>query len=244
MRLLAPLFSLSLLLGSGLSLAAEVSDDIGRQINAKLQLVNSSIQVVSVEESPIAGLYQVEITNGEMLYSSATGDNFILGAMYQVEDNRFVNLSEQRKQGMRAETLKGLSTDDMVVFSPKGEVKATVYAFTDIDCGYCQKLHSEMDDYNALGIEIRYLAFPRAGIGSNTYNQMVSVWCSDDRQQAMTQAKKGRSVAAKECDNPVAAQYSMGQDFGVNGTPALVLEDGTLMPGYLPAKELGRRLAL
>lgn len=244
MRLLAPFLSLSLLLGSAVSLAAEVSDDIGRQVNAKLQRVNSSIQVVSVEESPIAGLYQVEINNGEILYTSPTGDNFILGAMYQVEGDRFVNLSEQRKNGQRAETLKGLSTDDMVVFSPKGEVKATVYAFTDIDCGYCQKLHAEMEDYNELGIEIRYLAFPRAGVGSPTYNQMVSVWCADDRQQAMTKAKNGRTVAAKNCNNPVANHYSMGQDFGVNGTPALVLEDGTLMPGYLPAKELVKRLAL
>ena len=197
-----------------------------------------------MEESPIAGLYQVEINNGEILYTSPSGDNFILGAMYQVEGDRFVNLSEQRKNTQRAETLKGLSTNDMVVFSPKGEVKATVYAFTDIDCGYCQKLHAEMEDYNELGIEIRYLAFPRAGVGSPTYNQMVSVWCADDRQQAMTKAKNGRTVAAKNCNNPVADHYSMGQDFGVNGTPALVLEDGTLMPGYLPAKELAKRMAL
>ncbi len=242
MRLLAPLFSLALLACSTASLAADVTDEMTQQISAKLKIVNDSIQIRSIKASPIDGLYEVEVNTGETIFTSASGDHFMLGNLFEIQGNRFVNLSEQRKKGQRADTLKRLKTEDMVIFSPKGEVKATVYAFTDVDCGYCQKLHAEMAEYNELGIEVRYLAFPRAGVGSKTYNEMVSVWCADDRQQAMTLAKSGGTVPAKECDNPVAAQYALGQEFGVTGTPALVLEDGSLMPGYVPAAKLASYL--
>ncbi len=242
MRLLAPLFSLSLLAISSFSLAAPVTDAMTQQITGKLKVVNESIQVRTIRPSPIDGLYEVEVNTGETIYTSASGDHFMLGNLFEIQGGRFVNLSEQRKKGFRADTLKSLNKEDLVVFSPKGEVKATVYVFTDVDCGYCQKLHDEMAEYNAQGIEIRYLAFPRAGVGSKTYNEMVSIWCADDRQQAMTLAKSGGQVPAKICDNPVATQYSLGQDFGVNGTPALVMEDGSLMPGYVPAEKLASYL--
>lgn len=242
MRLRAPLFSLALLAFSSVSLAAEVTDEMIQQITSKLLIVNESIQVRSIQPSPIEGLYEVEVNTGELIFTSASGNHFMLGNLFEIQGNRFVNLSEQRKKGQRAETLKVLNKDDMVIFSPKGEVKATVYAFTDVDCGYCRKMHSEMAEYNDLGIEMRYLAFPRAGVGSKTYRDMVSVWCADDRQQAMTLSKAGRTIGARECDNPVAAQYALGQDFGVTGTPALVFEDGSLMPGYVPAAKLASYL--
>ncbi|MEH6472184.1 MAG: DsbC family protein [Halopseudomonas sp.] len=213
-----------------------------QQITQNLKVVNEAIQVRSIKPSPIDGLYEVEIDTGEIIFTSADGEHFVLGKLFQIQGQRFVNLSEQRKKGQRAETLKTLNTDDMVVFSPEGETKAVVYAFTDVDCGYCQKLHSEMAEYNGLGIEIRYLAYPRAGLKSRTYQDMVSVWCADDRKAAMTTAKSGGQVPIKECDNPVAEHYAMGSDFGVTGTPALVFEDGSLMPGYLPAAKLASYL--
>jgi len=214
------------------------------QIRSRLEAINPQIEVVSVSPSPIAGVMEVGLSSGETLFTSEDGEYFLLGQLYQAQASGFVNLSEQRKKGFRADALKALQTEDMVVFAPQGETKATVYAFTDVDCGYCRKLHSEMADYNNAGIEIRYLAFPRAGINSAAYNKMVSVWCADDRQAAMTESKQGHTVPAKTCVNPVAAQYELGQQFGVNGTPALVFPDGSLMPGYVPAERLAAFLAL
>jgi thiol:disulfide interchange protein DsbC len=242
MRLSAYALSLSLLAGSSFVQAAPVTEAMTQAITKNLKVVNQSIQVRAIKPSPIDGLYEVEIDTGEIIFTSATGDHFVLGKLFQIQGQRFVNLSEQRQKGERAVTLKGLSKDDMVIFAPSGETKAVVYAFTDVDCGYCQKLHNEMAEYNEAGIEIRYLAFPRAGLQSRTYQEMVSVWCADDRKAAMTTAKSGGQVPLKDCANPVADQFAMGSAFGVTGTPALVFEDGSLMPGYLPAAKLSAYL--
>ena len=242
MRLLTTLFTLALFGAATTASAAPVSDEMVKQISSNLRVVNDSIEVRKVKASPVDGLYEVEIDTGEVILTSATGEHFVLGNMFEIKGGHFVNLTEQRKKGFRADTLKTLDKGDLVTFSPEGEVKATIYAFTDVDCGYCQKLHQEMAEYNAQGIEVHYLAFPRAGIGSRTYNEMVSVWCADDPQQAMTLAKTGGRVEPKDCDNPVAKQYALGNQFGVTGTPALVLEDGSLMPGYVPAAKLAAML--
>jgi len=235
------LISATLLAASATQAVAAGSEE---QIRARLEAINPQIAVVSVKPSPIAGVMEVALNSGETLFTSENGEYFVLGQLYQAKGNSFVNLSEQRKKGFRAEALKALHTEDMVVFKPEGETKATVYAFTDVDCGYCRKLHSEMSDYLQAGIEIRYLAFPRAGVGSSAYHKMVSVWCADDRQAAMTESKQGHTIPAKTCDNPVAAQYDLGQQFGVNGTPALLFSDGSLMPGYVPADRLAAFLEL
>ncbi|MFT6915354.1 MAG: thiol:disulfide interchange protein DsbC [Motiliproteus sp.] len=237
MRLSAYLCSL-LLACSGSVLAAPVTEAMAQAITQKLNGFNQTIQIRSIKPSPIEGLYEVETDSGEILYSSADGQHFVVGKLFEIQGQRLVNLSEQRLKGTRAETLKGLNKDDMIVFSPQGEVKAVVYAFTDTDCGYCRKLHSEMDDYNQAGIEIRYLAFPRSGLQSETYQEMVSVWCAEDRKAAITTAKTGGQVPRNDCANPVADQYKLGVAFGVTGTPALVFTDGTLLPGYMPAARL------
>ncbi len=242
MRLSAYVLSVLLLAGSGSTLAAPVTEAMVQAITQHLKVVNQAIQIRTIKPSPIDGLYEVEIDTGEILFSSANGEHFVLGKLFQVQGERFVNLSEQRQKGQRAQTLKGLNKDDMVIFSPTAETTAVVYAFTDIDCGYCQKLHGEMAEYNRAGIEIRYLAFPRAGLQSRTYQEMVSVWCADDRKTAMTTAKSGGQVPFRDCVNPVAEQYAMGTEFGVTGTPALVFEDGSLVPGYLPAAKLSAYL--
>ena len=129
----------------------------------------------------------------------------------------------------------------MIVFGPD-DAKYTITAFTDVDCGYCRKLHSEMDKYNANGIRIRYMAYPRAGLNSESYNKMVSVWCADDRKAAMNIAKTGASIPPKTCDNPIAEQYALGQAMRIQGTPALILDDGDVLPGYVPADKLVKLL--
>jgi thiol:disulfide interchange protein DsbC len=114
--------------------------------------------------------------------------------------------------------------------------------FTDIDCGYCRKLHAQMEEYNANGIAINYMAFPRAGIGSRSYEKAVSVWCADDQQAAMTLAKAGSDPDPKQCDNPIAEQYQLGLSMGVSGTPNMMTQSGQLIPGYVPPEQLRERL--
>jgi len=125
----------------------------------------------------------------------------------------------------------------MLIFAPK-DYKYTVTVFTDIDCGYCRKLHAEIDQYNAKGIRVRYLMFPRAGVGSPSYQKAVNVWCADDRNQALTRSKAGETLEEKQCKNPVADEYALGQMVGVTGTPAIFLADGELVPGYVPADRM------
>ena len=131
----------------------------------------------------------------------------------------------------------------MIVYGPENP-KRYVTVFTDIDCGYCRKLHNEVPELNAAGIQVRYLAFPRAGIGSNSHNKYVSVWCNDDPQASLTKAKSGRPVAKATCENPIAETYRLGQQIGVRGTPMIIYDDGKITPGYLPSKELIKRLGL
>jgi len=141
---------------------------------------------------------------------------------------------------LRQKKLKAFEKEMIVYKAP--QEKHVITVFTDTSCGYCQKLHSEMADYNRLGITVRYLAFPRGGIKSATYNTMVSIWCADDQKLAMDNAKKRREIAPETCKNTVKEQYELGLFFGVNGTPAIILEDGSLKPGYLPADRLVQML--
>ena len=133
----------------------------------------------------------------------------------------------------------------MLVFSPPADrVKATVTVFTDIDCGYCRKLHQEVPELNRLGIAVRYLAYPRAGLGSDSYDKAVSAWCADNPRLALTEAKLGNEIETRTCANPVAGHMNLGAQFGVNGTPAVFYEDGTLQNGYMPALDMAERLGL
>lgn len=235
------------LLVSALALLLSVSalaESLEERIRERLEAINPRIQVEKVVPSPIEGLMEAHLGSGETLFTSPDGSHFVLGDLYRVQGDGFVNLSDARKKGDRVEALEALATEDMIVFSPEGETRARLYVFTDVDCGYCRKLHSEMAAYNDQGIEIRYLAFPRAGIGSSAYKQMVAAWCADDPQQAITRAKQGEKLPSASCANPVADQYRLGQAFGISGTPALVFEDGSLMPGYVPADRLAAVMEL
>ena len=177
-----------------------------------------------------------------MVYVTADGKHFIAGDLFKVEKGGFVNLAEASRQEMRKSLLPELKAEDMIVFAPE-EVKATVTVFTDIDCGYCQKLHLEVPELNRLGVAIRYLAYPRAGIGSVSYRKAATAWCADNPQNALTRLKNREQLDENVCaENSIAKQYSLGGRMGVTGTPALILDDGTLIPGYLPADTLARRV--
>lgn len=205
---------------------------------------NAKANITAVTTTEIPGLYAVEFRGGQVMYSGPKGEFVVDGTLYQVTEKGAVDLRKARLKPLRAEELAAIDKEQMVIFAPEGESKAVVYAFTDVDCGYCRKMHQEMADYNAAGIEIRYLAFPRAGVDSSSYQKMVSIWCADEPLEAMTKAKAGRSIASAQCENPVAEQLSLGGRLGVTGTPSLVTEEGDMLPGYLPAPRLVKALGL
>ncbi len=192
----------------------------------------------SVKPAPSGGLY--EVTYGpQIVYISADGRYLFKGDILDLKDHR--NLTEDQRSGARLKALDALGEDKMVVFAP-AKTRHTVTVFTDIDCPYCVKFHQQVGELNRDGIKVRYVAFPRAGIGSKSYREAVTVWCSDDRQQALTDAKAGRKLAQKSCDNPVKEEYELGRSFGVSGTPTLVLDNGDVLPGYVPARQLEKVL--
>lgn len=211
----------------------------------KLLLARPDLPVLGVKQSVLEGYFEVMMQGGMTLYMNATADYFIAGDLFFVEPDGIVNATEKNRTNQRKRLLASLDESEMVVFAPRPELtKATITVFTDIDCGYCRKLHQEVPELNRMGVAVRYLAYPRAGVGSPSYDKAVAVWCADNPPMAMTNSKAGKDVEMKSCVNPVAAQYSMGDAFGVTGTPAIVYEDGTLQAGYLPAADMVRRLGI
>jgi len=218
------------LVTSGIAHAADT--DVTKRLSDVLQETFKSAPD-SVAESQIPGLYQV-MYGTEIVYLSADGQYFISGDLLNLKTRE--NLSEVAQRGVRKQMVDAVEIKP-VRFEAKDE-KHVLRVFTDIDCGFCAKLHREMEQINAKGITVEYLAFPRAGVGSPSYDKIVSVWCADDQQDAMTKSKARQAVPSKTCDNPVKDHYQLGQGLGVNGTPALLMESGQLIPGYVPADRL------
>ena len=224
---------------SGLAMAETPED----RVRAGLATLNDRVAIMDVREIG-SGLFQVVLASGERLYTVEDGRFLLTGDLYEVSENEIVNLTEMQRNGERLAAIEALNPDDIISFAPTGETKKVVYAFTDIDCGYCRKLHDEVQDYTDLGIEIRYLAFPRAGVGSASFQKYVSAFCAADNKQSLTDAKAGREIPTLNCENPVAAQYELGRMLGVSGTPSLILDSGQMVPGYVPAADLARQLGL
>ncbi len=204
-------------------------------LKAQLEQVMPGVTVDNIE--PLGNnthLYEATI-NGEIVYFSEDWRYVFQGDVVDLKTRE--NITENKRVSLRKEALASLDEADLIIYEPK-KTEHTLTVFTDIDCGYCRKLHQQMDKYNDLGIRIRYMAFPRAGIDSEAYDKAEDVWCSDDRKQAMTDAKNGKQVDSDSCTTPVKAQYEMGRRLGVNGTPALFLESGEMLPGYVPPKRL------
>ncbi|GLR72705.1 bifunctional protein-disulfide isomerase/oxidoreductase DsbC [Agaribacter marinus] len=210
------------------------SKEFTNSLGQKLKL-----RIDAVADSPIPGLVQLYTDRG-LFYASDDGKHFLQARVYNVE-NSIVDVTENALKDMRMSGM-GKFEDSAIVFKAKNE-KHVINVFTDATCGYCRKLHNEMDQLNDLGITVRYLAFPRAGVGSSVYNDAVSIWCSKDPQDAITRAKAGETVASAKCENQVAEQYNFGKQIGVNGTPNIVFPDGSVVPGYQPAKTLAEALA-
>ncbi|MDB2410766.1 DsbC family protein [Pseudomonadales bacterium] len=233
------------LMVSQLSLVGAVAAKSGSdEILEKLKKARPDFQFGEVSSTPIKGIYKSSIANGPTIYLTADGKYFFAGDFFEVGAKGLVNLGEKEMEKDRAVALSKLHLDDLVIFSPS-ETKAYVYVFTDVDCYYCQKLHQEMPALNELGIEVRYLAYPRAGIGSPSYRKIASAWCADNPTESLTKLKNGEDISDNVCDpNPVAEHFRLGGQLGVAGTPALVTADGQLLPGYMPADKLAEALGL
>ncbi len=188
-----------------------------------------------IEPSPTSGIYTVAFGT-DIFYVTADGKYLFSGDMRELPTMR--NVSDETLQRIRKPLIEELAKVDSIDFPAKGESKHTITVFTDIDCGYCVKLHSGMDKMNELGISVRYVAFPRAGLGSSSYDKWVDVWCSDDRQKSMTLAKSGGKLPKGNCDAPVKEHMRLASKLGVNGTPAVFSEDGRQLGGYLPPKRM------
>lgn len=216
--------------------SAFASAELDQKAIAKIteKLTAMQIGVSSVSPFVVDGLYEV-LTNQGVYYVSENAQFLIHGTVYDL-DNGMEDVSEKSVVALRIAKLKAFEKD-MIVYKAPNE-KHVVTIFTDTNCGYCLKLHAEMADYHKQGITIRYLAFPRGGVRSGTYHSMVSIWCADDRKQAMDAAKSRHQVESKTCKNSVKEQYELGLFFDVKGTPAMVFEDSSLNPGYVPADQL------
>lgn len=214
-----------------------VADEAAQAVRDRLEALNLPITIKSVSPAPVEGLYQVVVEGGNLLYVSADARHVIQGAIFDVSGDRPRNLTAEVEAEHVRDIINDIPRDELVIF-PARETKTHVTVFTDIDCGYCRKLHEEVDELAKLGVEVRYAAFPRGGMGTPTAQNMESIWCAKDQQQAMTRAKSGQKVTPAQCDNPIAGQFELGRQVGVQGTPAIFLANGILVPGYKPAQAL------
>lgn len=203
-------------------------------VGQKLEELMPGMDVKDVKELGNTGMYEA-VVNGDIIYFSEDLRYAFRGDVVDITTRE--NVTETKRINLRQQALDELKPADLIIY-PSDDEKYTVTVFTDIDCGYCRKLHQQVEDYNEQGITVRYMAYPRAGIDSESYDKAVNVWCAKDRLKAMTDAKNGISVNSETCDNPVSAQYNLGGQMGVNGTPAIFLENGQIIPGYVPPVKL------
>ena len=200
----------------------------------------SGIDEDDIFPSDVDGWYTIR-KGAIIAYISGDGRYLLQGDLIDLADQ--VNLSEKDRNDARVKMMGSVSEDSVITFTPD-TVRHTVSIFTDIDCTFCRRLHNQIDEYMDEGIEVRYFLYPRNGPASPSWAKAEQVWCSDDRQEALTLAKLDKTFDSRECDSSiVSTHYSMGQDVGLRGTPAIVLEDGTLFSGYLPPKQLTEAIA-
>lgn len=231
------LAALALLLAAPAAMAetapkpADVRADIARRLDVKVE---------DVVPSPIPGLYEIR-SGSDVGYVSLDGRFYVDGDIFDMQTRD--NLTETRRQQGRLDLLSKIADADAIVFTPQGPVRHTLTVFTDIDCPYCRRMHSEMAELNRLGIRVRYLLFPRSGPGTDSWQKAESVWCSADRRDALTRAKKGEPVKAPACKTPIAEQYALGRALAIRGTPAIITDKGEYVDHYVPAAQLSEYLS-
>lgn len=216
--------------------AGAADDGLTARLTARLRTVLPDAAVTSVKPAPVPGLYEVML-GPTVLYMTPDAKFVIKGDLIDLDGR--TNVTDQRRTQARVEAFHALGDDSAIVFPASGgKARHSIYVFTDIDCGYCRKMHQEINQLNSAGVTVNYLAFPRTGLDSESYDKAVAVWCAGDRQAALTSAKSGKKLQGGKCTNPVANHFRLGEAIGVHGTPAVYSESGEELGGYIPAKEL------
>ena len=224
--------------GPAQPLAAKASSNPAADALARKALTSwePNVEINHVGAAPFAGFREV-IAGGQLVYVSDDGKVLLVGTALDTASRANLSDSSPALLRYRAELLKSVPASERIVFAPPN-AKYTVSVFTDVECGYCRKLHSDIAEYNKQGIAVEYLAFPRMGLGTPDHQEMQAVWCSANRQQALTDAKAGKKVAAKSCKDPVASEFEIGRKLGISGTPAIFTAEGRQVGGYLPPAQL------
>ena len=211
------------------------------RVREALLTLNPQMQIDYVGPAPMPGFHEV-IIGGQVVLVSNDGKYLVQGTVLDIAAKKELTQSSAALSRYRTDLLASVPAKDRIVFAPPN-AKYTLSVFTDIECGYCRKLHSEIAEYNKRGIAIEYMAFPRMGLGSKDHKDMISVWCADDRKRALTEAKEGRPVPQRQCrSTPVDMEYNVGQRLGISGTPAIFAADGTQLGGYLPPDKMREAL--
>ena len=223
--------------------SAVVSKDsnaaVVKSLQANLKASGIEESIISAVPTDMDDIYWVTAEGLPSFFTDKAGKHIIQGQIIAVGKEAPVDISAALVASTAQQALKAVNKKDMVIYPAKGATKAVVYAFTDADCGYCRKLHEEMADINARGIEVRYLAWPRS---EESVPKMEAIWCSEDRKAAMDQGKAGANVQAPSCANPVREHMALGAKLGVRGTPAIFTESGQQVGGYLPAAQLAEAI--
>ncbi len=224
------------------TLPAKAQQDAINFIRLTMASKVPTMQIDDIVPSEVDGIYEL-FADGEIYYITADAKYIFAGKLLGLSNgsenltNKSMALWNERQAPIRQQKIAAIAETDMVVFKAENE-KHVVTVFTDVDCGYCRKLHNEMEEYNDLGITVRYMAYPRAGKPSDSYDKLAAVWCSDDKQKSMTRAKNRQSVAAKSCKHPIDSHMKIVRDFGLSGTPAIITEGGQLIGGYVEPEKL------
>lgn len=213
---------------------AVAEEEQERLMKERLRQMFPDVDITAINATPLNGIYEV-VSGIELFYMSADTRFVINGDLIDIQEKR--NLSEDVRAQSRTVLLGQIPENEYIEFAPENS-RNIVYVFTDVDCGYCRKLHADVPELNSNEIAVRYLAYPRNGARSAAYRQMTNVWCAEDRPQALTDAKRGMAISSADCAHPVDKQYELGIAMGVRGTPAIFLEDGSTLPGYVPPDEL------
>lgn len=242
--LLAPLFFSQSGFSQSNADADALIENLRNRLTQTLEVASGNqLQIVDIRQTAMTSVYEIEISTGELLYSDVSGEFLFAGDMFQASPAGLVNLSSETRQVRNQEKIASIPEEEMIIFSPSS-TKASLTVFTDVDCTYCRQLHRDMDQLLELGIEIKYVAYPRGGQMAESYDKMISVWCSEDRNRSLTQAKRGQNLPAFECDSPILEHYAIGNQIGISGTPALIMPDGQVIPGYMEPERLAATLGI
>lgn len=236
LRTLIPVAAMLALAASAATTQPAADPDVRVEIARRLD-----VKIGDIKPSPIPGLYEIR-SGVEVGYVSVDGRFYVDGDVFDMTSK--ANLTEQRRQEGRIGLLAGISDIDAIVFAPTGPVRHTLTVFTDIDCGYCRRLHQEIGELNGLGIRVRYLMYPRNGPDSESWRKAEAVWCNGDRRDALTRAKRGETVKSAKCETPIAAHYALGRQLAIQGTPGIFTDRGEYLAGYMPAANLAEYLAM